>query len=746
MKLKEFQTDAISQLVLAIESGYSQITFKSCTGSGKTIVLTNMIADFYRSHPNAIFVWLTPGKGNLEEQSKKKMDFYLPNSRTASMEEVLQKGFAPRETSFLNWEKLTKSGNVALREGEGKNFADWVKDAQLRGYEFYVVMDESHQNDTAKSKAIIDLLNPKSLIRSSATPSEIKGAFKVEVPDWKVIEQGLIKKKILVNQGFAQGIEIEDEVAFLLEEAFEKYGELVHEYSKTKDEVNPLILVQLENDNDELRHRVEEWFEGKGISYDNGLLAVWLSGDSENRDDIEKVNGKQIALIFKQAIATGWDCPRAQILVKLRDNMSETFSIQTIGRIRRMPCAHHYLNEKLDNCYIYTLDERFVSEAKAASDGRMLDAKYIKLKDEYKDISLVSEQRGILSNSGDDKLAFQSIHAHLKTKYSLGDDVEKNIATLESQGYVFGKTVSDTTKSGSVDEIEADQFSNLSTVSLSVTASKRDLHDEFNNVVYKLAIKLGFGAGDGYSRFAAILRRLFDKRMVQKNKKRKGDFRNILALSLEELYRFVINNKTKLQDDCREALSSVRYDQSLDLELVEEKTFNLPREMLFTFDVEAPEQDVCSKSVYEYYLISASPRSSVERRFELFCEEQSQSINWFYKNGDKGAEYLSIIYADNSGKQKAFYPDYLVGVGEEDEIWIIETKGGFGSSGQDEDIDDFSPKKHAVLRKYCVKHSLKGGFVREDKRTARLMICDFESEYSSDSKDDNWKKLTDVLG
>ena len=62
---------------------------------------------------------------------------------------------------------------------------------------------------------------------------------------------------------------------------------------------------------------------------------------------------------MKQAISTGWDCPRAKILVKLRDNMSEDFETQTIGRIRRMPQAHHYENTLLDNCYLYTFDEKY---------------------------------------------------------------------------------------------------------------------------------------------------------------------------------------------------------------------------------------------------------------------------------------------------------------------------------------------------------------------------------------------------
>lgn len=46
--------------------------------------------------------------------------------------------------------------------------------------------------------------------------------------------------------------------------------------------------------------------------------------------------------MFKQAIATGWDCPRAKILVKLREGGTERFNIQTVGRIRRMPLREYY--------------------------------------------------------------------------------------------------------------------------------------------------------------------------------------------------------------------------------------------------------------------------------------------------------------------------------------------------------------------------------------------------------------------
>lgn len=47
------------------------------------------------------------------------------------------------------------------------------------------------------------------------------------------------------------------------------------------------------------------------------------------------------------------------MLVKLREGGTEQFNVQTIGRIRRMPERKHYDNEILDNCYLYTFDNKF---------------------------------------------------------------------------------------------------------------------------------------------------------------------------------------------------------------------------------------------------------------------------------------------------------------------------------------------------------------------------------------------------
>ena len=178
----------------------------------------------------------------------------------------------------------------------------------------------------------------------------------------------------------------------------------------------------------------------------------------------------------------------------------------------------------------------------------------------------------------------------------------------------------------------------------------------------------------------------------------------------------------------------------MDMPMVSKSDFYIPQSCIFTYNGESKTQIVYEKNVYQGYLSSAAPRSMPEVKFEKFCE-RAESVEWWYKNGDKGNEYLSIVYQDNSEKQKLFYPDYIICA--KGEIWIIETKGGFDRSGTSHDIDKFTPKKFEVLKKYLNEHGLKGGIVRNDDSTDELCIC--MENYSDDIQSDDWKILSDFV-
>lgn len=178
----------------------------------------------------------------------------------------------------------------------------------------------------------------------------------------------------------------------------------------------------------------------------------------------------------------------------------------------------------------------------------------------------------------------------------------------------------------------------------------------------------------------------------------------------------------------------------LKADAVSEFEFHIPQSCLFTYNGDLKTQLEYKKNVYQGYLSSAAPRSMPELKFEKFCE-RSDSIEWWYKNGDKGNEYFSIVYTDNSNKQKLFYPDYILGVNGE--VWIVETKGGFDRSGNSNDIDKFTAKKFGVLKTYLDKYGLKGGIVRNDDSTDELCIC--TQHYSDDIQSDDWSLLEEIL-
>ena len=214
----------------------------------------------------------------------------------------------------------------------------------------------------------------------------------------------------------------------------------------------------------------------------------------------------------------------------------------------------------------------------------------------------------------------------------------------------------------------------------------------------------------------------------------------MLSLPTRELYAFVINNTDLLRHTVRDAMAAQLAQTVMQDNPVSEKKYTIPHSTLFTYDVTNKVQTESGKNVYQGYLLSAEPRSASEKKFEKFCESCS-AVDWICKNGDKGDEYLSIVYNDNSGAQKLFYPDYILSV--RGKIWLIETKGGFTRSGDSEDIDIFSLKKFEVLHAYIDKHGLDGGFVRYDKQSEELCVC--TDNYSDDIHASAWKLLQDVF-
>ena len=136
----EFQDNCVDYLFDKTTSADSKkiITVKASTGAGKTVILIKYV-NFYLNNTNekTAFIWLCPGKGNLEEQSREKMERLMPSIDSRDLPYSLLQGFNERSVTFINWELITNRKNNALKESEKKNLFDCIDEAHSKGIKFF---------------------------------------------------------------------------------------------------------------------------------------------------------------------------------------------------------------------------------------------------------------------------------------------------------------------------------------------------------------------------------------------------------------------------------------------------------------------------------------------------------------------------------------------------------------------------------------------------------------------------------
>ena len=104
INLFDFQEKAVIKLLDIVTDSRSKQTVivKSPTGSGKTIILIDFIEEYLtKINSRTAFIWLCPGKGDLEEQSRQKMRKFAPHRYTQNLFDALQNGFGENQTLHL---------------------------------------------------------------------------------------------------------------------------------------------------------------------------------------------------------------------------------------------------------------------------------------------------------------------------------------------------------------------------------------------------------------------------------------------------------------------------------------------------------------------------------------------------------------------------------------------------------------------------------------------------------------------
>ncbi len=715
-RLYDFQA-AHEENLLYKCADYEEIVLSAPTGAGKTVIVCKFIDDYLDENPDTVFLWLCPGAGGLEKQSEESFGEMTSGIPYGDVYSFITEPDPRGRVFFINWDKINKKSNVVLREGEHRDLMAKVLACHNDGIDIFMLIDEEHKHRETANEYIGNI-QPAHVLRISATPIS-KGDHNEIITDEEVIDAGLIAAGISINEGVSQAIQENnklDDDLLLIDLADKKRKEIQAEYDRRGINVRPLVLIQFPNGSKEWINRVKRELESLGYSEGSGLVASWFSGDHpDHPEEIRRMDGQYAFLLFKQAIATGWDCPRAKILIKLREGGTERFNIQTIGRVRRMPERRHYDCGLIDNCYLYTLDSEFSEGLTSSLSDSFYTYQYRRRADAP---STVLEKETL---GGEDRFAVdpwavvEAVRSQmLESCGSDGSDRLDRTRMEGALGYVFGTIL----KTEAVEGVARTTHDMMKLNRVFSGEHQINNHDDgFIIRDAKRRIARAIGVDENISNNA--LRILFGPTDMQMSllsaKEQEFERRNKLieGFSLREYNAFLVNNWERLIEIFGQ-VSADKFAKLKEADIVT-RDWVIPSRQYYKQHKKLPSTAVMERNVFEDYgnnILHQPNRTYTEIRFEEWCESLGDGrIKWYYKNGDKGDEYFSIIYR-RAFRRNHFYPDYIVWAADGG-VWIIEAKGGMGADGGSSNVDRYAGRKFQALKEYAARHpQIRWGFVR----------------------------------
>jgi len=722
MQLKNFQNNAIDSLKDTFyklwKSGNKGVplVFKSPTGSGKTIMMGELlrrISGEASFDADKAFIWIS--KGDLANQSKRKLEKYygdgIPWTNCLDLNNLNNGQLKKNEIFFVNWEKVVSKAkaNRKLRKESESNttFDKFVKNTHKQDREIVLIIDESHLNKTDLSNELIDLINPRIKIHISATPTYIPNrddednlkAGYVRVRHKDVVAEGLIKENVQIMP--REEVEVLDRKhkdldELLIDLALDKQLKIKQTYEELGLNINPLILIQLPNDEQEKKATEgqnkldfsKEYLKKNGIH--DKEVAIWLSDKKENLDNIVKNGAIEKVLIFKQAAATGWDCPRAQILVSFREIKSPVFKVQVLGRILRMPEAKHYANSLLNNSYCYTSYSKQEVSVEVEKDGENKPKIHrANIKVGVSNIALPSVflSRADYNDIGD---SFTQTFIEVANEYfgiGSNDILGKGTQTLKDKGLdvdiysIQNHLIIDADIKVYDDFVN--QLKNADT--FDHESSYNDIKKFYDLLLYREIVnqeeESKFGnVARSYGKLKSAMN-VWLKQFIKDNPPLYAIVCNDLSKETSSVLKIVIEKALKVYKPIRNQEVQERVKKSR-TDLI----FSILPEYAYSDDYEL------NGSMKKYVLDRCylNYASDVEKDFVHYLDDQND-IDWWYKNTDSGREALAIQYENKHGELRLFYPDFIIR--KKNRIGIIDTKLG--------QTAESATEKAKALYEYC---------------------------------------------
>lgn len=389
----------------------SQFSLTATTGAGKTVMAAAVIEslffgndefDFTRD-PGAVVLWFSDDPA-LNEQSRARiqaaaseLDHRLRVVSTTFSEPTFQ----PGNVYFLNTQKLSKNSRLVkgapeIKEGDvipgleprpdevQSSIYDTITNTIAnKDLTLYLVLDEAHRGMGTRARERITivqrLINGQGNVPAmpvvfgiSATVERFEAAMKdakgrdalppVQVDSALVQASGLVKDDIALSIPAEDG-EFE---TVLLTKAVEKiraseraWSDYAREQGET-EAVRPLLVVQVGDkpSNEALTRTLDTIYEAwPDLPYDAVANVFGEHTDlTVGQQVVPYIEPQRVqdtthvrVLLAKNAISTGWDCPRAEVLVSFRPAKDRTHITQLLGRMMRTPLARRIPGNELLN-------------------------------------------------------------------------------------------------------------------------------------------------------------------------------------------------------------------------------------------------------------------------------------------------------------------------------------------------------------------------------------------------------------
>ncbi len=756
--LKRYQEKAIEKLIVRTKELFEEkkekatIIFQSPTGSGKTFMISNYIEELIKEFPedDICFLWVSIGAGSLHKQSYyslKKTFNGFPD--VYMLEDEFHGGRASinkNEVVIINWDKINqkdKAGdwtNILMKDSETYNFRDIIQNTKELEIKIIMIIDESHTS--AKSERAIELrdqiIKADLTIEMTATPVINDYNEKVSVDPDNVIKEGMIKKEIIVNDGLSKH-KTEDITSsnLILTTAYSKRFELAEIYKQNELEINPLCLIQIPNgvDSKDIQEEIEQFLADNYISTENGRLAIWLSEDKINLEMLNNNQSKVEFLIFKQAIATGWDCPRAQILVKFRDKGSETLEIQTVGRILRMPEGIHYKNDELNKAYMY-IDTNQFNVKKEDYNPNIIKSIYSARKNLYKELSLKSyylnriDYGDITRNIWTDlEEVFCNYFRIAIGNYEFFDENRKAISkkiTLEKSTLKNELILNE-----HLDTKEFDELHEKTIKANEQIETKYSEMDYDNLLVHLIKTNLnGYAPKRSISPVLNAIRRWFANYLgISASKTENGHIKiRDIILSNYNTFEKLIDQATYNFKDTKKKEIEEKVEELEEWnnawEIPKQKAFNPETYKKFDYNL----------CLYEPCYLNID--SKIEQDFIEYLEQQN-NIKWWWQNG---SEHMAVNFGIKYNIKSTFQPDFIVQFND-GRLGIFDTK----AVGYQEDDNKL---KSEALQNYIKEENKKGknlfgGIIIKDRNHFKINRKESYIPYNQSNKDWDYLEFKD---